>query len=53
MDIEDDDYGIPIGLPPELMPEIPIVRTWQQDVEAFFFANKSGRLFKPKRDTRR
>lgn len=44
--IEDEDYGIPIGLPPELMPEIPKVRTWAQEVEAAFFGMKSKRLFR-------
>jgi len=44
---EDPDYGIPIGLPPEMMPEVPKVRTWAQEVEAAFFGMKSQR--KPRR----
>jgi hypothetical protein len=34
----DDLYGIPIGLPPEMMPDIPRIRTAKEDGEAIYFA---------------
>jgi len=34
----DPDFGIPIGLPPEMMPDIPRIRTAKEDGEAIYFA---------------
>jgi len=34
----DDRYGIPIGIPPEMMPDIPRIRTAKEDGEAIYFA---------------
>jgi len=39
----DDRYGIPIGLPPEMMPDIPKPRSWREEVESFFHASRSKR----------
>jgi len=39
----DEQFGIPIGLPPEMMPDIPKPRSWKEEVEGFFHASRSKR----------
>lgn len=40
---EDDRYGTPIGLPREMWPEPLKPRTWEAEVEGFYFGKKARR----------